>query len=130
MLTKQQLNSKRSSVVMLPGSTDVVRGVITQWGRQQPFQCCAPPEVEKHESFEVNGTHSSHKIVRQRSQVEGEKEWRHRDRELLQLVFCRDGVHLYPHSRCSGEHQIVQWAILRGIGGEWVAVFDDCRNAS
>ena len=97
---------------MLPSSTDVVRGVISQRGRQQPLQCRAPSEVKIHESFEIYGTHSSHKIVGQHSKVEGQKEGRHRDRELFQLVLRRESVHLYPRSRCSGKYQIVQWTVL------------------
>ena len=97
---------------MFPGSTDVVRGVITQWGRQQPFQCRTPSKLKKHESFEVDGAHPSHKIVGQGSKIEGKKKSRHRDRELFQLVLRGESVHLYPRSRCSGKHQIVQWAVL------------------
>lgn len=115
---------------MFLSPTGIVGDVITQWGGQQPFQRGDPPEVEKHESFEIDGTHPSHKIVRQRGQVEGQEKWRHRDRELLQLVLGRESVHLYTHGRCSGEHQIVQWTVLRSVSGEWEAILDDRRKTS
>jgi len=115
---------------MLPSSATVVRGVITQRGGQQSLQCRAPPELEKHESFEVHGAHPAHKIVGQSSKVEVQKEWRHRDRELLQFVLRRESVHLYPRSGRSGEHQIVQRAVLGGVRGKWMAILDNRRNAS
>lgn len=115
---------------MLLGPTGVVRGVITQWGGQQPFQGCDSSEVKKHESPQINGAHPPNKVLRQRSKVEGQEERGHGDRELFQLVLRGEGVHLYPRSRRVGEHQIVQRAVLRGVRGERETILDDGRDTS
>lgn len=116
--------------VMFPNPTGVVRGVVTQRRRQQPFQRGAPSEMEKHESSEVHGAHSSREIVRQRSQVEGQEERGDRHRELFQPVLRCEGVHLYSGRGSFGKHQIVQRPALRSICGERVAVLDDGRDTT
>ena len=129
----QRSNGEAPSIdkrVMFPGATVFVRGVIIQRGSQQPFKCRAPPEVEKHEPLEIHSAHPIYEIFPQCRQVEGQKRWGDRDRQLLQVVLRCEGVHLDPRRRCSGKHQIVQRAARRGVRGEWETILGDCRNTS